>query len=355
MKIVIPIFGFGPAGGSRVLSQLANHWIMQKHEVIFICYKGSTAPYYPTNAEIYYFDNNGNLSTNNDTLYKRPIFGILKLRKILEKVLNNFDCDIILANHSLTADPVSRSINKAKKFYYIQAYEPDFYHGLSIKNFILKRITINSYNLQNLNLVVNSEMYFNYNEIKAKRYVPPGLDLKIFSPNLNETKSDKVILGTIGRKEKHKGTSYIIEAFKILREKFGNKIELHIAFGDKIFENIEGIKVFHPNGDLNLAKFYKSLNVYICAQTIQLQAIHYPIIECMACKVPVITTGYYPSNKFNSFLIPIENVNAISDKVETFMHTNINEINKMKEIAFNDILEFDWTNVSKKMINYFNE
>ncbi|CAH0274633.1 glycosyltransferase family 4 protein [Chryseobacterium sp. Bi04] len=351
MKIIIPIYAYGKAGGFRVLSQLANHFIKDGHKVVFLSHKSSDIPYYPTKAEVLYYDNNGSLSSTNQMEYNTPVLGIFSLRRILKNVLDNITCDIILANHSLTAQPVAKCINSAKKFYYIQAYEPDFFNPLTLKNRVLQYVSKRSYGL-GLNMIVNSKMYFDFKEIKAEKYVPPGLDLNIFREIKNK-KSEKLVIGTIGRKEKHKGTGYIIEAFKNLKNKYNLDIELNVAFGTKDLENIEGIITSQPDGDENLANFYNSLDVYICAQTIQLDAIHYPILESMACKVPVITTGYYPSSNSNAFLIPIEDVNAIEEMILSFLEYSKEDIIKKTEIAYQDIKQFDWTNVSRQMLSYF--
>ncbi|WP_312819047.1 glycosyltransferase [Kaistella carnis] len=352
MKILIPlVVSFGNQGGWRVLSQLANFWTENGHHVVFLS-PDDTKPYYPTTADILFYDLKGNvtheyLSDNR----KKHFLGVLKIRQSLKKAINKLDVDIVLATQSLTAGPVAKSKNKARKFYYIQAYEPDFYHDLSFKNRILKRLTVNSYKL-NLFKIVNSEMYKSYREIKTDMYVPPGIDLSIFFP-ANKTNSEKIIIGTIGRAEKHKGTQFVIEAFRQLRKQNEGDFELHIAFGDKGQEE-DGIKVLHPHGDTNLAKFYNSIDVYVCAQTIQLKAIHYPILECMACKTSIITTGYFPANDENAFIIPIEDSNAIVEAILTYKNSKKIIIDDKIKNGFKEVQQFDWRIVSEKMIDYFN-
>ncbi|MFP3682085.1 hypothetical protein SB725_33900, partial [Pseudomonas sp. SIMBA_041] len=74
--------------------------------------------------------------------------------------------DVVLANHSFTASPVKKSIIKAKKFYYVQAYEPEYFYHKNFKDFILKTISRKSYQL-GLNIIVNASMYQDYKEIKT--------------------------------------------------------------------------------------------------------------------------------------------------------------------------------------------
>lgn len=350
MRIVIPVLGsFGKAGGWRVLSQLANFWIDKDHEVCFLVHLSSSAPYFPTKARVEYYDNAGKIFQESDLKYKLPKLGALILRNSLKKAIDKVSADVLLANHSFTAYPVKNSINKARKFYYIQAYEPDYYYKKTIKDFIYKRVSRNSY-LLGLDMIVNAPLYLNYREIQTDKFVFPGLDMQVFKPHQRIKNSDTYILGTIGRLEEYKGTKYIIEAFKKLRRELGNKIELHIAFGEDSLSNIDGIKIFIPNGDQELASYYNSLDLYICAGTIQMDAVHYPVIEAMACKVPVLTTGYLPSDKNNSWSIPVKNSEIIEHKVKEIINSNTQD--KVSK-AYEDIQVFSWEHVSGKMLDFF--
>lgn len=349
MRIIIPLLGgFGKAGGWRVLSQLANFWIKEGSEVIFLAHKSSEDPYFPTIAKIIYYDNNGILDENNQAGYSFPKFGALRLRRSLKKALDKMQGDIVLATHSFTAGPVKRSLIKAKKFYYVQAYEPDFYYKNSLKEKLYKLISRKSYSL-GLNTIVNAPMYMNFREIKTDMFVLPGLDLDNFRP-LQKKENNKIILGTIGRLEEYKGTIYVVEAFKELRNNLGDQIELHMAFGDQSLANEDGIVIVVPKGDEELSKYYNSLDIYICAGTIHFGGVHYPVIESMACKIPVITTGYLPADKSNAWMVPVKNSKAIQDAVHKLLNSKTNEkIDK----AYQDIQIFKWDKVSSKMLEYF--
>ncbi|WP_312351327.1 glycosyltransferase family 4 protein [Empedobacter sp.] len=349
MKILIPLVGgFGKAGGWRVLSQLANRWIKEGNSVVFLVHKKTSKPYFPTIAKITYYDNFGEIVEHSDLNYKAPIFGALKMRVALRKALDKQSADIVLATHSFTAEPVFLSRIEAKKFYYVQAYEPDYYYKKTLKEKLYKRISRKSYKL-GLNIIVNAPMYLSYKEIETDMFVYPGLDLLNFKP-VTRKLNDKIILGTIGRLEEYKGTTYIVEAFRKLRKEFGENIELHMAFGDSKLSNEDGIFLVIPNGDQELAAYYNSLDIYLCAGTIQLEAVHYPVIESMACKIPVITTGYQPADDSNSWNISIKNSEEILKRVKEVINE---DTTKKVEKGFSDIQIFDWENVSKKMLGYF--
>lgn len=354
MKILIPLVSsFGKAGGWRVISKLSNEWIKRGHEVYFLA-PDDTDPYYPTYGQIFYYNYSGKIISKNKIKYKRKtLVGPLENRWKLHKAIDSFPIhvDVLLATNNFTAGPVAKSKLKSQKFYYIQAYEPEFYEQGPSWFKIYREIARRSY-LKNLKMIVNADMYKDYKEVKTERVVYPGLDLELFHPVKREKDANKFILGTIGRIEAIKGTSYILESFEKLREKLGDKIELHVAFGDPKWSEKEGVEMFFPDGDESLAKFYQSLDTYISAGLFQLDAIHYPVIESMACKIPVITTGYYPSNEENSWKISPKSVEDIVERVVEVINNPIIATEKVEK-AYREVAQFSWSEVANKMLDYF--
>lgn len=354
MKIAIPIFGFAASGGGRVLSELANQWISMGHEVTFISFGDSISPYFPTQANIIWVDYKLNKITSNNLKKKnypyRYFFIRHKLTEAIEKFASN--CDIILATHCFTALPVSLAKVKAKKFYYIQAHETEYYSKGGLKHWFYKQAAKSSYKY-NLKRIVNCELYLDYKEIQADMFVYPGIDLDIYFPKKSriENTDQKLILGCIGRVQKIKGTHLVLEAFRTLRQKYG-QIELHIAFGNKDLADEEGIKILQPNGDKELAQFYRSVDVIIAPGTVQLGAIHYPVLEAFASGTSVITTGYSKANSTNSYIVPINDSKSIAKTVEEIIKSPV-KANKKAEIAKTIPLNFEWSKVSIKMLNYF--
>ncbi|MBL3547347.1 glycosyltransferase involved in cell wall biosynthesis [Chryseobacterium rhizosphaerae] len=355
MKILIPLVGtFSKEGGWRVLSELANRWLKAGHEVVFLSHKKYKKPYFPTDAKILFYDNKGNISESGSDNYPLPFGGPFPLRRKLIKALNQLSADVVLATQNFTAGPIKKSTIKAKKFYYIQAYEPEFYDGGPLRYKVYKQIAINSYK-KGLIHIVNAPMYQNFKEIMSDKVVFPGIDLDKFYPKeYKPLDSMPFIIGSIGRTEIYKGTSFVIEAFQNIRKSLGNKVELHLAFGNEDWNNIDGVKVFYPKNDKELADYYRTLNCYVCAGYLQMDAIHYPVIEAMSCNVPVITTGYYPSSEENSYKIKIKDSQSIVDKIY-WMMDNYEETTIKSKIALQIIQEFDWDRVANKMLGYFFE
>lgn len=348
MKILIPLTSFGNSGGFRVLSELANNWIKTGHSVTFLSHETGIEPYFPTVGKLLWYNNNGEIFEKKGSC-KRSRFRLIGVLMSLRKAINKLEYDVIIANQCFTSFAVEFSKKCDKKFYYIQAYEPEYYMGNDFQSKFLNLLSKLSYKLS-LNKIVNSPLYFNYEEIKANKCVYPGIDFKKFKPGIKKS-SDVFIIGCIGRIEPIKGTSYVLDAFEKLK-KTNKAIELHVAFGNKDLEKIEGLKVIDIKGDDELAQYYNSVNVIVAPGTYQLGAVHYPVIEAMACKTPVITTGYLPANDNNSWIVPIKDSDAIKQAILDIMKLP-DYLQKRVDRAFTDVQEFGWEVVAEKMLSFF--
>jgi glycosyltransferase involved in cell wall biosynthesis len=353
MKIVIPILGFGNAGGYRVISKLADEWINQGNDVIILVNETYTnGPYFPTKAKIIYLDKKGEqteLRKNKKIPKKQGVRGVYSNLMVLKKGMDILkSADIVLANHSLTTYPVYFSKIIAKKCYYIQAYEPEYYELLGgSKNKILAFLSRRSYKFP-LVKIVNSEIYLRFKEIRADFCVHPGIDLTVFYPNKKQLDNNKrLVLGCIGRIEPYKGTLYVLNAFKRLKS-FYPDVELNVAFGDKSFSaSTAGVNIIVPKNDNQLMEFYNSVDILIAPGTVQLGAVHYPVLEAMACKIPVITTGYCPADDSNSWIVKVKDVDSIVNQVKNINNNPEERIQKLSN-AFNDVQGFDWRLIAEK-------
>lgn len=358
MKILIPILGFGHAGGYRVLSKLADELIHLGHSVDFLCTYRSENPYFPTRAAIKWIGEKGLITESKRNVGKKS--NALSIQKNLTKALRKIrkdEYDVIIANHSLTTLPIKKAGLINKTLYYVQAYEPDLYIlSGGLKNKILFYLSGLSYKM-NLFTVVNAEIYLKYKKLTASKILYPGIDFNLFYPKekkSSEEDNNKLIIGTVGRAEPYKGTRYIVEAYKKLKNKY-QQVQLHVAFGNpQDFKNEKGIFCFQPHGDDELGNFYRSLDYYICAGYVQLGAFHYPVVEAMSCGIPVITTHYYPANNDNAWLTEPHDVEQIVAEFES-AKSDPNLKEKKIQKALNDVKQFEWSKVGKQLNRYIEE
>lgn len=353
MKLLIPVATFGVGGGFRVLSELANHWMQSGHDVTFLVDARSGVPCYPTTARIERFDPQGfevPASSPRDSFADsgniRSVY--MGMLRALRRVGASYD--VILANHSFTALPVAWArTGSARKWYYIQAYEPEYYSFVpGWKGRVLQAVSALSYWMP-LRQVANAPIYIGYRSIRAQHWIPPGLDPAVFhrrtdAPRQNPT--SKVTLGVISRTEETKGTRYVLEAFEQLARK-DQRYHLKVAYNNlPAGWSHDRCEVVVPQGDDGLAAYYRSVDVMIAPGTVQLGACHYPVLEAMSCGTPVITTGYLPADQQNAWLVPVRDSIAIERAVEDFVAISPTGLQEKLDRAALAVESFQWAAVA---------
>lgn len=360
MKILIPIIGFGRAGGYRVLSELATHWQRAGHDVDFLVDQRSSKPYFPTSAGIRIFNAKGlvaehawNAGTYAPKGNAQSIF--LGMWRALRLV--GLSYDVILANHSLTAFPVALAHwGRTAHFYYVQAYEPEYY-ALEIgwRAKILRAFSALSYSLP-LEKITNSPVYLEYKKLKTRQWIPPGIDPYIFyrrdsTPLTNRLKG--VVLGVIGRSEPTKGTRFALEAFEKLAQ-VDPLIKLKVAYGN--LPNgwaHDRAEVVVPRNDGELADFYRSVDILLAPGTVQLGAPHYPVLEAMSCGTPVITTGYLPANEMNAWISQVQDSDSIVKAITAIQRMPTPEVRQKLDLAFTATEPYHWSRVASDFMRIF--
>lgn len=353
MKILVPILGFGRAGGNRVLSQLANTWVHLGHEVTFLAPSAGSPPYFPTLAKIVWSDASGRLNEAaqppEDEGKASGRRNVMSLWRGLRKLKGQYD--IVLANHCFTAWATALACPRSKLFYYVQAYEPEYFE---LSNQPLHQwLARISYRLP-LHQIANAPIYCGYREIKAVDWVPPGLDMNIFRPKLAQSlrcDSDEFVIGCIGRSEPTKGTEYVLAAFERLFQ-INTRFRLRVAYGNLPHNySHPAVEVVVPGNDRELAEFYRSIDVMVAVGTVQHGAAHYPVLEAMACGIPVVTTGYLPASNENAWLVPNKDPVAIVAAIEEIAR-DTNAAQKANK-ALNDIQSYSWDVVATNMLAIF--
>lgn len=361
LKIVIPLLGFGRAGGFRVLSELATHWQRFGHEIVFLvdATEGNTTPYFPTEAKIDIVETSG-IKLTKGALQKieRVLRGTWGLAYALSSAYK--DWDIILASRDLTAYPVRFCRSVARKYYYIQAYEPDFYdHRYSslvsrIFDAGLQWASRLSYKLQ-LERIVNSPLYLRYREVEASSWVPPGINPHIFYPAREcRSTSKNFIIGCIGRKEAIKGASILIEGYRLAHRQ-DPSLRLRIAFNRPSSDlwDPECMEVVEPKGDRDLADFYRGCDAIVAFGAHQHGAFHYPTLEALACGVPLISSPYLPANQSNAWIIENSTVEGVAEAILGCSRASKDLVSSRIQAGLDCVGEFEWDKVANRMINIF--
>lgn len=347
MRIAIPILSFTRSGGARVLAELASAWVRQGHEVTFLCASALSEPYFPTLARIV----RGERVTHDGL--RRQWMELVRLVRAQAPVT-----DAILANFHLTAWAVWAAGRTAKQraTYYIQAFEAEFYddHPSALRRSVLQWLARTSLRLLP-RLVVNAPVYLDYPGVHAAGWVPPGIDFKRFWPRAEAVRmragNTAVVLGCIGRPERWKGTPDVIAAAaRLLARDVDVRLRVAYHVPSELPASLASrVELVVPRNDDELADFYRSVDLLLAPGTIQLGAPHYPVMEAMACNVPVITTGYLPADGENALIVPVGRPDAIADAVQAA--TEAPEATAARAArARAAIAPFAWTEVSSRLL-----
>lgn len=353
MKILIPIIGFGPTGGFRVLSRLATEWQRAGHDVTIVSPIGTAAPYHPTEAEICWAPLLGPLAeANADGGTVRRWQGVRNIISVWNGTRRLAgDHDIVLANHSLTALPVYLAgTAKRARFYYIQADEAEYYRDLHAP--VKQALARLSYALP-FHQIVNAPVYFENPAFHTDVYVPPGVDLANYTPRHHRDFADgaQIFLGCIGRHEESKGTRYVLDAFTALHAT-DPRFRLRVAYGNlPPGWRHDAAEIIIPRNDAELADFYRSVDILVAPGTVQHGAPHYPVMEAMACGTPVVTTGYMPAAPDNCWLVANRDAVGIVEACRAIVADLA--YGERVARARNAMHAFDWPAVAEKMLKIF--
>lgn len=307
--------------------------------------EGSDRPYFATNGVIRRVRRDGTIHQGSSDA--PAMSGKDRFRALLKGLRTlRGEYDVFLANQAFTPWLLlAAGVPAVNRVYYIQAYEPDFFvFAKQPIHWLLAKL---SYSVPAL-CIVNSPLYLRYKGIRAEHWVPPGIDLSTFRPKPRVSDSLTFTIGCIGRHEPDKGTAYVLRAFEQLHAA-NPRYRLRVAFGNLPADwHHPAAEIVPLQGDEALADFYRSVDALVAPGTIQHGAVHYPVLEAMACGVPVVTTGYLPATPDNAWIVANRDVNAIADAVRD-IDQGFDRRSRIDH-GLDAVLEFAWPKVAARML-----
>jgi glycosyltransferase involved in cell wall biosynthesis len=291
-------------------------------------------------------------------------FDIFHERIITNYIFDMFASNKISANDILVAVPgcYPRSIKKAKKsLLYWTTTHPSIYADIS-------GYSINKGEMQSLkegDCIIAISDYVKKTLIdggistKKITVVPMGVDTLKFKPGQKKDNIYRVI--AVGNYSVYKGFGLLLKAWEELKL---NNSELLIV-GEPIGKMRSIAKEYSKRmKNIRLLSFTDPLPYYQQSSLLILPSITDAwgkvVTEAMACALPVIVsenTGAKQAvaSRENGFIIPVNDVNAIKEKL-LFFYNNPNEIKRMGKNALNTVQkEYTLEKFSENLYNALKE
>ena len=177
-----------------------------------------------------------------------------------------------------------------------------------------------------------------------------GVDTNYFKPSRDARRTFNVLF--LGHKSLIKGVPYLLEAWKMLNLKDS---QLIIAG----YQNKELIERYREEIQFEAPGIVDPLVYYHKAQIFVLPSLGDPfprtMLEAMSCGLPVIISDMVGAkdimeNGREGFIIPVKDVDAISEKIQYF-YDNPSEIRRMGKNAREKAKEYTWESFANEIID----
>jgi len=176
----------------------------------------------------------------------------------------------------------------------------------------------------------------------------------------------KPIIISIGVLRPAKGFKYLIDAFKIIKEKFGEATLIIIGDGsdraelEKQVENTSGIYFLGRQDHVRVIEYLKAADIFVLASIFMKgdrEGTSNSIMDAMAAGLPVVATKvggnpYLVKEGINGFLVEDKNSNELAGAMIKLID-NPEICEKMKIKNLEDIKQKDWSLIAQKITNIY--
>lgn len=275
MKIYFLIWNTRKCGGHKIIFEHANRLKERSHQVKIFSLFGS---------KIDWFD----LSV--------PVESFVRCGWIRKS-------DCLIATFWPTVF-LSLIMPSAKKFYFVQGWEIDFYKSPFLSFLVRLTFRLNFQIITISKFLANKISYFS----KQKIYlIPNAIDLELFAPSKTkkETTEKKRILSVVSNYDYVKGIDRLVNLIKVLKEKNPKFHFVLVSFEKKSYSPIFDEFICNPSPK-KMTEEYQKADLFLL--TPRVEGFSLPVLEAMACGCPVITTDSggvreYAKNEINSLLV----------------------------------------------------
>lgn len=191
---------------------------------------------------------------------------------------------------------------------------------------------------------------------KPKTVITDGVNLQRFYPinteRFKDIKKRNIVVGWVGNSaweagtEDFKGVNTILKPTIEKLQKDGYKIERY--FADKTERMIPHDK---------MVEYYSKLDVLVC--TSKIEGTPNPVLEAMACGVPVISTDVGIVNdalgkKQHKYILKERSNECLEETFKDFMK-NLDKVEELSQENLESIKEWEWKKICQKFEKFFDK
>jgi len=198
--------------------------------------------------------------------------------------------------------------------------------------------------------------------------IPNGIDLELFSPKVSPIDGfddGKLNILFVGRLEKRKGLSYLLKAYRLVKQEIPNSRFIVVGPGTRLRRKYEKqvkrsrledvVFVGYVRGS-ELPRYYKAADVF-CAPALGHESFGIVLLEAMAVGTPVVASnikGYAGvlSHGAEGLLVPPKDVNALAQALISLLKDEALR-QQMGSRGIIKARDYNWGNIAKRVLRYY--
>lgn len=353
MNIVFNLGALHKGGAERVVSNLSNFFSRNENNVSIITTIESNSDYYiDSNVKIFYLDK--------DNYKKNFLIKNIKRIKNMKKILKKLKPDIVV---SFLPEPSYRILflklfNRKMKVIVSVRNDPKIEYKSIFNRMVMKLLypIADGFVFQ----TEDAKKYFN-NKIQKRSRVIPNPIKEEFINRERYTEEKENIIVSVGRLEKQKNQSLLIDAFYDISDKFLNykliiygEGSLRKELENKIKKLNMQNKIFLPGNVDNIQEKIEKAKLFV--MTSDYEGMPNALMEAMALGLPCISTNcpcggpkYLIKDKEDGILVKVNDkeelvnsINYLLKNPEVAKKFGINAINKISKELNPDKINKEW-------------